>query len=251
MRTQSNDQQDVGAAPASSAVLVKRPPPLRFPGKKSAEQAGEPLRPTPSTTSSVAAGFIPQETKSSLLASEMQLSSWRGNLIFFTGINATRPSESFEDLGWPAFKQKLCPAEPTLVTDKKDAPYFLPCLLRNAPLTGKTLEHAEQNGEPTVGQMRSKDHVTESNVLLYDFDGIEESAFALLRSFLEKHNLTYVAYTTFSHGRNDKPGMHVRVCVPVDQPLDVEAYPTAWHALASLLTDALEGDEGQSGQEGA
>ena len=251
MRTQSNDQQDVGAAPASSAVLVKRPPPLRFPGKKSAEQAGEPLRPTPSTTSSVAAGFIPQETKSSLLASEMQLSSWRGNLIFFTGINATRPSESFEDLGWPAFKQKLCPAEPTLVTDKKDAPYFLPCLLRNAPLTGKTLEHAEKNGEPTVGKMRSKDHVTESNALLFDFDGIEESAFDQIRSYIEKQGLTYVAYTTFSHGLEDKSGMYVRVCLPVDQPLDAEAYPVAWDAFAGLLAEALESDQGQSGQEGA
>jgi len=188
---------------------------------------------------------------SSVLSSRTPLEEWRGNVTFFPGINATQPSESFENLDWQAFVQKICPNEPTLITDKKDALYFLPCLLRDAPLIGKTLEQAEQNGEPTVGKMRSKDHVTESNVLLFDYDGMEESAFALIRSFFEKHNLTYVAYTTFSHGRDDKPGMHVRVCVPVDQPLDVEAYPTAWHALASLLTDALEGDEGQSGQEGA
>ena len=188
---------------------------------------------------------------SSVLSSRTPLEEWRGNVTFFPGINATQPSESFENLDWQAFVQKICPNEPTLITDKKDALYFLPCLLRDAPLIGKTLEQAEQNGEPTVGKMRSKDHVTESNVLLFDYDGMEESAFALIRSFFEKHNLTYVAYTTFSHGRDDTPGMHVRDCVPVDQPLDVEAYPTAWHALASLLTDALKGDEGQSGQEGA
>lgn len=185
------------------------------------------------------------------LSSTTRLDDWRGNLTFFKGFTSTQPSETFENLDWTAFGQKICPNEPTLVTDKKDALYFLPCVLRNAPLTGSTLERAEKNGEPTVGKMHSKDHVTESNVLLFDFDGIGESAFDQIRSYLEKQGLTYVAYTTFSHGREDKPGMYVRVCLPVDQPLDAEAYPVAWDAFAGLLAEALESDQGQSGQESA
>ena len=192
-----------------------------------------------------------EHPKRSPLSSTTRLDDWRGNLTFFKGFTSTQPSETFENLDWTAFGQKIYPDEPTVVTDKKDATYFLPCLLRDAPLTGSTLERAEKAGEPTVGKMRSKDHVTESNVLLFDFDGIEASACDQIRSYLEKQGLTYVAYTTFSHGLEDKPGMYVRVCLPVDQLLDAEAYPVAWHAFAGLLAEALESDQGQSGQEGA
>lgn len=243
MRTQSNDQQDVGATPTSSAGLVKRSPPLRFPGKKSAEdQVAEPQQPTPSTTSAAGTEAIPQVTTPSLLTSEMRLPLWRGNLTLFSGVTSTQPSESFADLGWPPFKQKLCPAEPTLVTDKKDAPYVLPCQLRDAPLTGKTLEHAEKMGKPTVGKMRSMDHVTESQVLIFDFDGIPASDFDRVRNVLEDQHLTYVAYTTHSHGLDDKAGLRVRLCIPINKPVDSAHYVRAWTATAKFLIDGIQKD---------
>lgn len=179
---------------------------------------------------------------SAALSSTTGLGDWRGALTFFKGFTSTQPSETFEGLAWATFRQKICPAVPKLVAEKKDALYFLPCLLRNAPLIGKTLERAEQNSEPTVGKMRSKDHVTESNVLIFDFDGIAASDFNGVRQFLEAERLTYVAYTTYSHGRDDKSGLRLRLCVPIDKPADSDLYVSAWNAAAKLLIVGLQKD---------
>lgn len=175
-----------------------------------------------------------------VLSSSLPLHEWLGSLATFGGIKETRPNASFNALDWPTFTRKVCPEKPSVVREKHNATYFLTCALRDALLTGKTLEHAEQNGEPKVGKMRSKDHVTESNALVFDYDGIEEAVFERIRSFLEEHKLTYIAYTTFSHGREDKPGMHVRVCIPVDRPLDADAYTAAWNGFVALLPVAAD-----------
>lgn len=225
-----------------------KPPPRLFPGRGSAQDKGAEHHGLPVTSN---AGRVEHSSKAPVPVSGMPLPTWRGSITMFDGISATLPSESFEDLDWTAFASKICSDEPTFVTDKKDALYFLACQLRDAPLTAKTLEHAEKMGKPTVGKMRSMDHVTESQVLIYDYDGIEEAAFGRICSYLEKQGLTYVAYTTFSHGREDKPGMHVRVCLPVDQPLDVDTYFKVWHVFAGLLAEMLDGTEAQVGQGGA
>lgn len=169
------------------------------------------------------------------IISTIPLASWRGNITLFDGISATQPCDSREDLTWDEFRKVVCPVAPCLVSDKKEATYFLPCLLRDAPLTGSTLERAKQNDEPTVGKMRSKDHVTKSSALIYDFDGIDKPDFERIQEVLEDCALTHVAYTTHSHGREDKPGMRVRLCIPVDQPLSIETYATAWDGFVSLL----------------
>lgn len=169
------------------------------------------------------------------LCSATPLADWRGDLALFDGLYATLPSKIHTALNWNDFSKEICPDEPIVVGDKRDAPYFLPCQLHEAPLTGQTLARARQNGEPSIGKMRSKDHVTESNVLLFDYDRIEEQEFERIRSFLEGTNLTYLAYTTFSHGQEDKPGMRIRLCMPVDRPLDAVAYTAAWQRFAALL----------------
>ena len=169
------------------------------------------------------------------LVSIMSLLDWRGDLTLFNGVYATLASESFEALSWNDFSKKVCPDEPIVVNDKKDATYLLPCKLRDAPLTGKTLELAQQHDKPIIGKMRSKDHVTASDVLLLDYDGMQNQDFERTRSFLEKNNLTYIAYTTFSHGMEGKQGMYVRLCIPVDRTLDAAAYTAAWNGFVALL----------------
>lgn len=209
---------------------MQQKPRFKIPGSASKDAS-----PTSSSPAQDAfADDLAPSTASSLL-SDVPLQTWSGDITIFDGMLSTQPSKTHAGLTWSDYCGTICPAEPAVVPDKNGAKYFLPCLLSDAPLTGKTLERAQQNGEPTVGKMRSKDHVTESSALLYDYDGITEQDFEQIRSFLEKNNLTYVAYTTFSHGMEGKPGMYVRLCIPVDRPLDAPAYTAAWNGFVALL----------------
>ena len=105
------------------------------------------------------------------------LKDWRGAYSTFDGFTGTRPKKEIDNAPWTEVRQHICPEEPALITDKHKAEYFIPCLLKNAPLVGKTLEKAEQKGEATNGKMRSKSHVTKSTMDVIDVDGITEKDF--------------------------------------------------------------------------
>jgi hypothetical protein len=69
----------------------------------------------------------------------------------------------------------------------------LPCALKDAPLIGTTLALAEEEGESTVGKMRSKQHVTPANILVIDIDGISKSNLDLASEKMKHDDVTFLA----------------------------------------------------------
>lgn len=162
------------------------------------------------------------------MRSTLPLSDWRGSLAIFRDWRRPRQFGCFDEIGWEEVCALLAPDDPTIVSDKACGQSFLPCLLQEAPLVGSTLAAAQKAGEPTIGRMRSQHHVTKANMLVIDIDGLAEADFMASLAKLEKDGITYLAYTTHSFGRADKPGMRARLIVPVDGDLDIEGYRLAW-----------------------
>lgn len=163
--------------------------------------------------------------------SSMPMSDWRGSVTTFNGFTGTRPARELEDASWDEVRNLLCPNKPAVLADKKQAQYVVPCLLKEAPFVGKTREAAISNWESATGKMRSKNHVTEANLIIMDIDGLPESEFLAGLKKLADDGLTYLIYTTHSHGSEDKPGIRARVVILLDRPLNVQEYSTAWQGI--------------------
>lgn len=184
---------------------------------------------SPSPSKSVTAAPSCTPITASQILSNIQLSDWRGSITIFKGFTGTRPVQEFEDIPWNEVCKKVCPDNPLVTENKKDAVYFVSCLLKDAPLIGNTFEFAKKNGEPLTGKMRSKHHVTESAMLLIDIDGFSEADLNAGLANIKSDGITYLAYTTHSYGSPDKPGMRIRLIVPLDKPVNTEGYAAAWH----------------------
>lgn len=179
--------------------------------------------------------------------STMPLAEWRGSLTAFKGFTGTKPALELKSAGWDGISNLLRPNKPAIIADKKEGQYVVPCLLKVGPLVGLTLEAATKNGQPTIGRMRSKQHVTEAAILFIDIDGLEENAFKAGLAKIKGDGLTYLAYTTHSHGREDKPGMRVRFALPIDHLVNIEDYSAAWHGLDQHYWNGLAGQADSSG----
>lgn len=119
--------------------------------------------------------------------------------------------------------------------------------MKEAPLVGNTLKHAEQNGQPTVGKMRSKNHMTTARFLVIDIDGLPEESLAEFRLKLEQAGLSYFIYSSHSYGNPNKPGLRARLIIPVDGDLNIEDYSTAWHGFDHLYLNGMAGEADPSG----
>ena len=161
--------------------------------------------------------------------SAINLADWRGSITTFNGFTGTRPEQELNDVSWSGVTNLICPDTPAIIADKKQGQYFVPCKLKDAPLVGNTLEAAKNTGLPTTGKMRSKSHVTESQILVVDVDGLSEADFNAGLTKMLGDGITFVAYTTHSHGREDKPGMRARLVIPLDREITIEEYDLAWH----------------------
>ena len=167
----------------------------------------------------------------------MPLYDWRGSATIFDGFTGTRPVKELDNTSWLNIRQYICPKFPVHIIVKKKGKFFVPCLLKNAQLVGKTLKKAERNGYETVGKMRSKNHVTEASMLVFDLDGIARKKIHVDLIKIRDDGLTCLAYSTFSNGDPEKPGVRVRVVVPVDRPLNIEDYALAWHGFNKRYFD--------------
>lgn len=179
--------------------------------------------------------------------SDMPLSQWRGSLTTFDGFTGTRPTQELNNAAWGEISNLLCPENPAVIADKKQGQYVVPCLLKEALLVGKTLDAAIQNGQSTTGKMRSKQHVTVADFLIIDIDGMTDADFMSGLDNIKGDSLTFLAYTTHSHGRADKMGMRARIAIPLDRSVNTEDYAAAWHGFDSLYWNGQAGLADSSG----
>ncbi|GAB1393243.1 hypothetical protein MASR1M60_14060 [Rhodocyclaceae bacterium] len=177
--------------------------------------------------------------------SEMKLTDWRGDLTMFAGFYNTLTDEAIINETWPVIVANIAPSVGLAVIEQKEfGVYFVPCLLREAEFVGKTLERAMKHGAVTVGRQRSASHVTEAQMIVADLDSIEAEQLGRIEQRMADAGLTYLVYSSHSHGRQDKPGTRCRIIVPVDRPLDSAAYKYAAAKLNELMLDGLSDPAG-------
>lgn len=193
-------------------------------------------------SSAASAGKPPANIRSS-----KQLAACRFSATTFQGFTGTKPVREFEAVPWGEVAHLMRPLAPTLLADKKDGQFFVPCPLKEAPLVGNTLDAAIKVGQPAIGKMRSKQHVTEAAMLVIDVDGLTENSFEAGLGKMKSDGLTYLAFTTHSHGSEDKPGVRVRLAIPLDRPVDTAAYADAWHGFDQRYWNGQVGKADPSG----
>jgi hypothetical protein len=141
----------------------------------------------------------------------------------------------------------LAPTEPAILVDKKQGQYLVPCKLQPNELVGNTLDAAIKNNLPIIGKMRSKSHVTEASFLIMDVDGLSKDELNSGISKLKNESITFTVYTTHSHGSADKPGMRVRIALPLDRAVNLAEYTAAWHGIDQHYFNGKAGEADASG----
>ena len=166
--------------------------------------------------------------------SDKPISEYRASITTFKGFTSTRPDQEITNTTWDETKNLVCSNKPAVLTDKKQGTYFVPCELKDAPLVGKTLETAKINGDPLIGKMRSKSHVTDSNLLVMDIDGLDPNVVETARNKMKGDRISFLMYTTYSHGSTDKPGERLRLIIPLDKSVSPDEYQYIWRAIDRL-----------------
>lgn len=194
-----------------------------------------------------AAAILPEVKATPSILSSMALPDWRGSATTFSGYTGTIPVSELENAAWPEVSGLLAPTEPAILVDKKLGQYILPCMLQLNELVGNTLDAASKNNLPTIGKMRSKSHVTEASFLIMDVDGLSKVELNAGISKFINDGITYTAYTTHSQGRVDKPGMRVRIALPLDRAVNLAEYTAAWYGADQHYFNGKAGEADASG----
>jgi hypothetical protein len=181
------------------------------------------------------------------LRSTQPLDDWRSSITTFAGFTGTRPSAEHLNISFGEATKIFCPKEAVVLADKAQGTYFISCELQDAELVGTTREWAIKNGQPTVGKMRAKPHVTASTLVVVDVDGMQMAGFNASLQMLEEQDITHLAYTTHSHGREDKPGVRARIVIPVDRALTPDEYTIAWFGFDQFFLGGQAGKADPSG----
>lgn len=184
---------------------------------------------------------------SDLLRSEsVSIEAWRGSYAIYRHQRETIPTDNITEAEWAKVSERFAPSKgPQIATDKKLLTYFTLGLLREEMYSGKTAERMAKRGE-TYGLMRSTAHITESTTVCFDFDGISKDQVRLIGNCLLANGITFLLYTTHSHGHHEKPGCRVRLIFPIDKSLDRAAYSEVHNAMNDQLFDGLADRTGKS-----
>lgn len=177
------------------------------------------------------------------MRSDLCLSDWRGDVSVFSGQLRTMPEYMEQSITAGALAGVICPKLPFVTADKANAPYALPCTLREALLVGKTLERAKERGASLFGVMRSASHVTEGLWIKLDLDGISKGETRALLEKLDAEKLGYLLFSTWSHGL--KPRNRLRLILFLDVALSPTEYKRASQGAALwLMGHSLDPSEG-------
>jgi len=175
----------------------------------------------------------------------LSMATWRGSVTVFLDQFSTAPSQELVDLSWSEILEILAPAAgPRIIHQKINVPYFLPCQLREAPLTGITLDRAIAQGLPTTGKQRSGNHVTSANLQVFDIDSIEQYQLDEIKAELEASGVMAACWSSHSIGK--KPGVRCRLIIPIDRELKAPLYSSAHSWINNQILFGLADRTGKS-----
>ena len=185
------------------------------------------------------------------MRSNMHASQRRFGISLFNGFWGTRPTHEESAAGAGRICDLIAPEDgPMVVEDKARGLFFLPCVLKDAPLTGKTRENAEKQNFPLAGKMRSAEHVTEGGWAKLDGDGLTHDQFEELKAKLAAAGIARIIFSTHSHGTAEKPGIRCRIIVFFDRDLEPTNYERAVLSLSHwLLGESLDESEARLHQQ--
>lgn len=170
------------------------------------------------------------------MRSPIHVSARRFGLTVFPSFYGTSPTHEEPAATAARIADLIAPEDgPMIVDDKDRGVFFVPCVLKDAPLVGKTLDFAVTHGLPTIGKQRSGGHVTAGAWAKLDGDGLTEDQFAAVLSILKLAGIAYLIYSTHSNGRADKPGIRCRVIVFLDRAFEPAEYQLAVLSLSTWL----------------
>jgi uncharacterized protein YjbI with pentapeptide repeats len=169
--------------------------------------------------------------------------SWRGSVTFFGNFSNTQSASEHKGMSWNELQQLIC-GELTTLINKKCGKTFVPCLLKEAELSGATLEKAVKFEKATIGKMRSKAHMTSTNWLVLDFDGVDKSDIEAILAALDSQSSAYFTYTTFSQGNPQKKGEYRRLVIPLDIEVTPEEYTSVWQGFNQQQCKSLADTSG-------
>lgn len=159
------------------------------------------------------------------LVSPMALTQWFGCCTLLPSFYNPLPADELADATFGMLVHYIANADgPAIGANKDILPFFVPCLLKVAPLTQAMMDRTGL----MEGKQRSAAHVTTAAYLVLDVDGLTQAQFDALLDSLRKTGLTFLAYSTHSNGREDKPGVRARLMIPVDRLLPADDYAAAW-----------------------
>lgn len=158
---------------------------------------------------------------------------------------STAPFQEIVDVSWAEILEILAPAAgPRIIHQKINVPYFLPCQLREAPLTCRTLDRAIAQGLPTTGKQRSGAHVTSASLLLFDLDSIEQYQVDEIKAALEAAGVAAACWSSHSIGK--KPGVRCRLIIPIDRELKAPLYSSVHRWINDQIMFGLADRTGES-----
>ena len=176
------------------------------------------------------------------IASDRPVSEWRGTISLFEGMTSVYPFFSGDEQTWLNFADAVAPKQPQIICDKSQGTFFLPTVLREAPLVGATRERAQVSGKPLNGVMRSAAHVVAGTAIKLDLDGVTKHKLVQVLECLKRQRLAYILFSTHSHRL--KPGIRARLILPLDQALASAGYAQAVRrASTELLGCSLDASE--------
>jgi hypothetical protein len=164
------------------------------------------------------------------MRSELNIDDWRGDLTAFDGFNGILPVAALNGATWDEIGHFVC-GNVAVGPDKARLPFYVPCLLQEAPLT----EWGRKLTGKDVGKQRSRRHVTFAAWLVMDVDGLSAVTFKQRLKEMIATGCAFRVYSSWSHGHENKPGVRARLILPVDKPLDAAAYDRAWIGLDRLM----------------
>jgi hypothetical protein len=156
----------------------------------------------------------------------------------FPSFYGTFPVDEIEDVGFPVVAHFLAPGQrPIIGTDKDLLPFVVPCPLKSAPFTGKTLLKALAQGLGAEGKQRSSNHMTAATWLILDVEvkGLTKEILDGVLHRMREMGISYVCYSTFNNG--GPKGVRARLVLPLDKALEADEYPLAWHGADQILFD--------------
>ena len=179
----------------------------------------------------------------SWLRSDMPIDLWRGDLTFFPSQYDTSPVMEKRGVGWEEVVEAIAPSIGAFCAiNKRLLPYFIASSLVTAQLVGKTLAANLAIGGDGYGVQRSKSHVTQTSLMIFDIDDVDVRVMSNTICTLEQSDISYLMYTTYSHGKQGD--VRLRFVVPIDQSLGADEYQ---HAHDWLNQELFEDSADKSG----